>query len=689
MTFFNKHIEKFNRVSDNYKQINKVCSPVYINKTKIVGRDISELSSSLKNILKPNVVLLGEPGVGKSAYVEAFAKSEYGKDYLTLAVDVELFMDDPMGNKDAQIANGFIDLFKDVKQYCIDNDVLVVLFIDEFHKIIKLSSAAMQTIKPILEQAGRNGIKFVVATTFEEYTEFVSNDRALDERFTRINLQELEKSHVLNILRDILKIHKIEHLADETIFNDIYDVSKQIYPSRSQPRVSIDILSVMIGEIMKSEKMVDGEVIREYKTPSELHINSDYPLCWATLSKVVNKLVNIDINNNIDIRDLENALYSRLLGQETAINQILNGFNNVVAGFSSTDRPRYSFLSTGSTGVGKTELAKIICEKLGLPMVRFDMSMYPRTEDAVRFANELSLAAWSKPNAFILLDEVEKSCKEVINILLQVLDDARLTMANNSNNVASFVGCIINMTTNVASDVYSKHKDFARKGTEINTDVISKALIEDSRFESAVLGRIDKIVPFMPLDDTIMMGIAGTELFKNLDKIETKKRKVFVSHEVLHYVVRDKLSNNTESGGARDAKRQIYSLALSKVSYHLNHNRDCENSLYLCVDGVARFKDSSTADADSAWLTVGECYNKENVSKILAFVSHKLNRKIYDKGLVIPIDTKPEDIIRELLFAFQDNPLSYNVKSIFDGVVPVNYVFGAVEPEENNYGLVI
>lgn len=667
--YVNRHIDKFNEVSKNYEQMHKVCTPVRLNETTIVGRDIRELSSSLKNVMKPNVVLLGEPGVGKSAYVEAFAKSEYGRNYLTLALDVELFMTDPLGNKDAQVANGFISLFKEVKQYCYDNDVLVVLFIDEFHKIMKLSSASMQTIKPILEQAGYHGFKFIVATTFEEYNEFVSRDRALDERFTRINLKELDKPHVISILENVTKQYDVHRFLDPNILEEIYKLSKEILPSRSQPRASIDILTIMIGTIIKDEMMVKGKVVRTYYTPQELNINSQYLLSRPILQKVFYRIANIDIDNDINIYDVEDKLYSRLLGQDLAIRQVLGGINNVVVGFSSSKKPRFSFLSTGSTGVGKTELANLLCESLGLPMVRFDMSGYSDPRDASRFANQLSLAAWSKPNAFILIDEVEKASKEVVQILLQVLSAARLTMENNSKNVASFVGCIINITTNVASDIYNSYKDFSNKNAKINTRLIEDALIKDKRFSPEILGRVDKIIPFLPLHDEVMEMIAGDELNENIDKIETLTRKVHISDEVLKFTVRDKLSTSTMSGGARDAKRQIYSIVLSEVSYHLTHNRDCKNSLYVYVDGQPRFKYKDNADVDSGWIMVGECYNKAEVSKAVTAVSIKLGRKIIDKGLILPVDRPLNEYVIEMLrlLSSGQNTYMHGIKSVCSG----------------------
>lgn len=667
--YVNRHIDKFKEVSKNYECMHQVCTPVRLNDTTIVGRDIKELSSSLKNVMKPNVVLLGEPGVGKSAYVEAFAKSEYGKNYLTLALDVELFMTDPLGNKDAQVANGFISLFKEVKQYCIDNSVLVVLFIDEFHKVMKLSSASMQTIKPILEQAGYYGFKFIVATTFEEYNEFVSRDRALDERFTRINLKELDKPHVLKILENVTKQYNVNQFLDPNILEDIYNLSKQILPSRSQPRASIDILTVMIGSIIKDELMVNGKVVRTYYTPEELEINSQYLLSRPILQRVFYRIVNIDIDNNIDIYEVENKLYERLLGQDLAIKQVLGGINNVIVGFSSTKKPLFSFLSTGSTGVGKTELANLLCESLGLPMVRFDMSGYPDKTDAVRFSNELSLLAWSKPNAFILIDEIEKASKEVVNILLQVLSAARLTMANNPNNVASFVGCIINITTNVASDIFNKYKDFSDKNSKINTRLIEEALVKDKRFAPEIIGRVDKIIPFLPLHDEVMEMIAGIELNENLEKIETKTKKVHVSEEVLQFVVRDKLSTSTNSGGARDAKRQIYSIVLNEVSYHLTHNRDCKNSLLVYVDGRPRFKNKEVVNIDSGWIMVKECYNKIDVANALKVASAKLNKNIIDKGLILPTDKELKEYIVEIirLFSLPQNRGMSSIKSVCSG----------------------
>lgn len=614
----------------------------------ILGRDMSELRLALRNPEKANVILLGEPGSGKTAFMQGFTYDQQSTQYLVLSVDIERFVKDSTGDKDTEMANGLMDFVSETAQYSKDNDIIVILFIDEFHRIAMVSPSAVEALKPILEKSAHNGFRVVAATTFEEYDEWISPNRALDQRLLRITLPELPKEAVINILKSRAKQYNALELADEAVFGEIYDTSRRILISNSQPRASIDILLNCIGNITKVEYMKDGKLIREYATPEELGIHSDYPLSRPMLNRVIQRSYGIDIDNQVSIPTVKEALRTKILNQEQAVKTIISRLELSLTGFNDPTRPKISFLSTGPTGTGKTELAKVITEELDIPLKRFDMSRYPRPEDAVEFANQLAQAAWSAPNGYLLIDEVEKSSREAMNILLQVLDDARLTAANNPNRVISFTGNIINLTTNLASEVYQHVKRFGNKVQEVDIELVYQALSNSDVFETAVLGRIDAIVPFKPLPDEAMNKIAQKELQFNIDIVETPERRIMVSKDIIPYIVKDRTSKDTERGGARDAKRNIKNIVIQKLATYLSDEPD-EVPVILRLDGVARFRDTTVADPLSADVILVECYPRKQINSLLAQLSTKVNKPLVNAGLFIPKDTSPQMFVQEIV----------------------------------------
>ena len=367
--------------------------------------------------------------------------------------------------------------------------MIVVLFIDEFHKMADISPSLMESLKPKLEKSALNGFRLVAATTFQEYNDNIAGNRALDQRFLQIKLSELPKHAVLSILENRAKQHGVLDLLEDGILEEIYIESKRILLSNAQPRASIDLLNSMIGDTIKKEYMEHGVLKKEFYTSEDLGLPSEKVLCRSLLKRIIQRTHGIDIDNDVNVTEVIRALKTRLYNQENAIQIVVHLLEMAAQGFGELNRPKMSFISTGSTGTGKTELAKIISETMRLPLKRFDMSRYSSPEDAGAFADDLFHAVWATPNAYILIDEVEKSSKPAMNILLQVLDDARLTDSVNSDRVASFSGAIINLTTNLASEIYQSMGRHQSADTEADVELVYKALKDSPVFESAVLGR--------------------------------------------------------------------------------------------------------------------------------------------------------------------------------------------------------
>lgn len=635
-----RNIEIFETSREHYSALDRAATPLMKPSAPVLGREkeLGDLRLALRNPEKANVIMLGEPGSGKSAIVQAFTYDKNSTQYLTLSIDVERLAQDANGDKDME--NGLLDLVAEASAFSKKHNLIVVLFIDEFHRIAMLSPSSMEALKPILEKSAHSGFRVIAATTFEEYDEWIAVNRALDQRMLRMDLPELPRDAVIKILKSRAEQYGVDKFADESVFREIYDTSKQILISNSQPRASIDILLNMVGNITKNEYMKDGELVREYATPEELHINSEYTLSRPMLNRVIQRSYGIDIDNRVDIESVRKALRASIYNQEYALDIILSRLEMSLAGFNDPTRPKISFISTGPTGVGKTELAKVISDVLGTTLKRFDMSRYSRPEDAAQFADELARAAWSAPNAYILIDEVEKSTKQCMNILLQVLDDARLTSANNANRVISFSGNIINLTTNLASEVYQHNMRFSEQVKEgekqtIDTELIYKALADDDTFETAVLGRLDAIVPFLGLPKHALAKIAQKSIDEGLAVAETNRRPIFISPDIIPYIVIDRTSKDTERGGARDTKRNVKNIVIQKIASYMAEKRE-EVPLIVRLDNTPRFRSAKIGDPEAAGVMVEECYPMEYIDSVLAQLATKLGEPLENKGLFIP-----------------------------------------------------
>lgn len=672
------NIATYERHRKEYQALDRAATPLSRPSAPILGRDheLEELRLALRNPEKANVSLLGEPGSGKSALVQGFTYNENSVQYLTLSVDVERLVKDSNGDKDSEMANGLLDLVHETTEYSRKYNIIVVLFIDEFHRIAMISPSSVEALKPILEKSAHNGFRVIAATTFEEYDQWIAPNRALDQRLLRVDLPELPRESVINILKSRAKQYNVDGLASETIYSEIYDTAKQILLSNSQPRASIDILLNMVGNITKTEYMKDGELIREYSTPAELRINSEYSLSRPMLNRVIQRAYSIDIDNRVDVNTVRRELKTRIFNQDQAVEAVLSRLEMSLAGFNDPTRPKISLLSTGVTGTGKTEMAKVISSSLGIPLKRFDMSRYPRPEDAVEFADELAKAAWSAPNAYILIDEAEKSTRECMNTLLQVLDDARLTSSNNANRVISFSGNIINLTTNLGSEVYEHQQRFGERsedGSEdfISTELIYKSLADSEEFETAVLGRIDVIVPFKALPKQALARIAESELKYNLSIAETIDRPIFVSPDIIPYIVIDRTSKDAERGGARDTKRNIKNIVIQKLASYMAENRP-EVPLIIRLDNTPRFRSERIGDPEAAGVTIDECYPKHVIDGILANISKKFGCELRNEGLFVPKTQSPQDFAREIIMLIQKGVTSFKTTVNIEKVIIID-----------------
>ena len=664
-----QNIRTYHEHVHEYPTLQRAATPLARPSAPILGREMGEIRKKLHNPEKANIALLGEPGTGKTAVMQGFAYNENSTQYLVLSVDVERLVSSD-GDKDTEMARGLQDLARETSEYTRTHNVIVILFMDEFHRIVMVSEAAVEALKPILEKSAYNGFRIVAATTFEEYERWITPNRALDQRLLRMTLPELARAQVIKILQSRAEMYGVADQAEDGIYDQIYDTSKRILISNAQPRASIDMLNNMIGEIVSREYMEDGKLYREYSTCEQLNIPGDKVLSRPILNRVVKGAFGIDIDHRVSAKDLERALKTRIFDQDYAVYSVMNRFKIMMAGFAQPNRPSGSMLLTGPTGTGKTELVNVIAETLNRPLERIDMSSYPNPEDATLFLDDIAYAGAKSPNGIILIDEIEKATKQAINVLLQVLDAARLKVRK-SNKVVSFTGNVIFMTTNVGSDIYQHLQQHAQKDNEgkidakhVDLQLIYQALRSDTRFEQAVLGRINNVIPFMGLSPSTLKKIAHRELMNSVSITETAKRRVLASDDILEYIIEDHTSEDVESGGARDARRNMENIVIQEMANYLAEEPD-EVPFIIYIGGKPRFSNQEVLDKWSGTVEIQECHPMEQVDAWLRQLEMKTGRKFNNHGLFIPNDWTAQKFVQQVAEVYKKG--SVDIKTFVSG----------------------
>lgn len=552
-------------------------SPVRLSAYPIEGRN-EEMMSILATFARKvvtNAILLGAPGTGKTAIVQGLARSDKRRIYLE--VDLSLMATGENGS--LEMAARLKQLFDEVeqyKQYMAQNSETakeIVLFIDEFHRIIDMSATATEEIKPALAESGVRGIKILAATTFEEYEEKVAKNKALNDRLERVTIRELNKENVVKILYNLVRKHLTEEevlAIDPKLFELVYEYTNRYNPSSPQPRKSILLVDRMLGYYSAFNKTLDEDL----------------------LAAVLYSGTGVNVKFQADAKMIKTRLDKRVFSQQFATSVLEKRLQICVSNLNDPSRPMSSFLFTGSTGVGKTEMAKGMSDLLfgdERALIRFDMSEFATLDAIDRFRDRLTGAVWSKPYGIILLDEIEKAEASVTRLLLQVLDDGRLS--DRYGREVSFKNTYIIMTTNVASEVYKEIGNYASSdnGAEGMTEyhkVIRRALISSESFPSELINRIDVIVPFQPLSNETLQKIISIKLI-GLQRRVMKEHHVEVSidKDVVKYLCMDKYDSDTDSGGARGIVHQMDLEVTTKIAEVINADPKVRR-LYVYIDGT-------------------------------------------------------------------------------------------------------
>jgi len=471
----------------------------------LVGRQ-AELERTIQVLCrrrKNNPVLVGEPGVGKTAIAEGLALRILDRDVPALLHDAELFALD-MGALLAgtKYRGDFEERLKAVVQ-ALSKRPRAILCIDEIHTIVGAGATsgssldAANILKPVL---GTGELRCIGSTTYEEYKNLFEKDRALSRRFQKIDILEPSVDETVAILQG-LKSHYEEHHGvkyTDAALEAAATLSARHVNFRRLPDKAIDVIDEA------------GARLRLYPRKRASIGVSDIEAVIAGMARIpVRKLARSDRRK---LKDLDRSIKRQVYGQDEAVEQLCQAIRRARAGLGQPEKPTGSFLFTGPTGVGKTEVAKQLAAQMGVEFLRFDMSEYMEKHAVSRLIGSppgyvgfeqgglLTDAVIRNPYAVLLLDEIEKAHPDIFNILLQVMDHGALT--DNNGRQANFHNVILIMTSNVgAREMSSSPIGFGDRLPGEARQAVEKTFSPEFR------NRLDAIIAFRALNEEIMSRV--------------------------------------------------------------------------------------------------------------------------------------------------------------------------------------
>ena len=710
--------ETYNALNKYAKNLNEMAKNGKLD--PVIGRDeeIRRVLQILTRRTKNNPMLVGEPGVGKTAIAEGLAHRivdgdvpENLKDKIIFSLDMGALI------AGAKYKGEFEERLKSVVKEVTSAEGDIVLFIDEIHTLVGAGGGegamdAANILKPAL---ARGELRAIGATTLDEYQKYFEKDKALERRFQKIMVDEPDTESAISILRGIKEKYETHHkvqIKDEAIIAAV-ELSQRYITNRFLPDKAIDLmdeaasklrmeinskpeeLDVLDRKIMqleieleaikrekeesklkalgmdlanlkeernliyskwKSEKEVADNIqivktaIEDYKFEADrAEREGDYgkvaeirygkikeaqeeltalikqmqanqsgtslikeEVTREDIAEIVAKWTGVPVMKMLQgerekLLKLETELHQRVVGQEEAIQAISNAVRRSRAGLQDMKKPIGTFLFLGTTGVGKTELAKALAEYLfddENAMTRIDMSEYQERHSVSRLVGappgyigyeeggQLTEAVRRKPYSVILLDEIEKAHPDTFNILLQVLDEGRLT--DNKGRLADFKNSIIIMTSNLGSQLIQEQFDNI-KGNLIATTEAAKESVLNLLKQSVrpeFINRIDEIVMFTPLTNENIKSIVGMQL-KSVTKMLAKQNIVLdATPEAINYLAE---KGYDPQFGARPVKRVIQKVVLNELSKEILSGKITAESIILldCFENQLVFRNQS------------------------------------------------------------------------------------------------
>ncbi len=682
----NSHNAENTHLSRYAKNLNQLADSGKLD--PVIGRDdeIRRVLQILSRRSKNNPVLVGEPGVGKTAIIEGLAQRIVARDVPENLKDKKIYsLDMGLLLAGAKYKGEFEERLKTVVKEVGESEGQIILFIDEIHTLVGAGggSGAMDAANILKPALSRGELRTIGATTLDEYQKHFEKDKALERRFQKVHIDEPDTESAISILRGLKEKYEAHHkvrIKDEAVISSVI-LSQRYIPSRFLPDKAIDLmdeaasklrieinskpeeLDILDRKIMQFEieleaikregdqeksksihldlagfkekrnrlfsiweserRVIDNlqktkNQIEELKLEAErAERNGDYgkvaeirygkikekeeilkdleeqnieknnqlikeEVTSEDIAEVVAKWTGIPIQSLVTserekLLNLEEELKKNLIGQDHAIEAISDAIRRSRSGLQDENKPIGSFLFLGTTGVGKTELAKTVTEFLfndPSAMTRIDMSEYSEKHSISRLVGappgyvgyeeggQLTESVRRKPYSVILLDEIEKAHPEVFNTLLQVLDDGRLT--DGQGRVVDFKNTVIIMTSNFGSHLWNTSEPNSPSKIESIEKEIIAALKKHLRPE--FINRIDEIVTFRPLSAEAIQSIVRIQLDRVIEKIETKEITLEVSDEAIEAIARIGFDPDF---GARPIKRVIQRMVVNELSKKL------------------------------------------------------------------------------------------------------------------------
>lgn len=553
----------------------------------IVGRE-REMRTLNAVFYRPeicNAILLGEAGSGKTMLVQGLMTKDRKRKYLEL--NLEQMIARAGSDVAEKLASQIKILFDAVEIFTDLTGRDLVIFIDEFHKIVQLSPAAVETIKPILASSGTHGLRIIAATTYEEFRKWIAPNQPLVERLERINIQAPDRQTTISILKNMAQQYGVKNkILFDNIYDLIYEYTERYIPADSQPRKSLKVLESMIG----------------------WHYAENAPMDRRLLTQVIRDSVGANVNFTVDSSSIKKRLDAVIMSQDYVTAKLEEQLQVAAANLQDKTKPMASFLFAGSTGTGKTETARQLGKILfgtENSLIRFDMTEYALEDSIDRFRSELTRQIWEHPHSILLLDEIEKAAKSVTHLLLQVLDDGRLI--DEYNREVSFVNSYIILTTNAGRELYeniaSYYSDDTGSGHTLkDLDATFRKSLTQSKgdkFPPELLGRIDVIIPFQPLSDETRLKICRLKINGLIDDVKTEHSVILkVNDEVSEFLAFDETSIDPNEGGARSMLRQIRTQLTPAVSKFIFDHPEAR-TIEAVLEGTPVYKDKSIRKSDA------------------------------------------------------------------------------------------
>jgi len=546
----NNNRDRNNQKQQNDKALNKYLEKYTINMTenarlgkydKLIGRE-NEIKRTIEILCrrqKNNPVHVGEPGVGKTAITEGLAQlivqnkvPDKLKDYKIFAIDIGAIL---AGTK---YRGEFEERFKGVLK-AISQLKKCIIFIDEIHTIVGAGAVsggsmdASNLIKPFLVSSD---FRCIGATTYQEYKQYFEKDRALSRRFQKIDIKEPSVEDTIKILEGIKDRYEEYHQVkySENAIKACAELSAKFINDRHLPDKAIDLLDEA------------GAYVSLYHPGQKVVTIKDIENLVSRIAQIPVKTIDKDEQNNL--KDLATELKKYIYGQDKAINSIVNAIKRHRVGLGHPEKPIGSFLFIGPTGVGKTELCRVLARELGIKLIRFDMSEYMEEYSISRLLGSppgyvgyeqgaaLTDVIIKNPHSVLLLDEIEKAHPNIFNALLQIMDHASIT--DRTGRTADFRNVILIMTSNVGSREMNSFKIGFNNSVEGNLIKGDPMTAVKDTFSPEFRNRLDEIVVFNSLSQDAINKIVLKFIKELEDQLKEKKIKINITEKAISYIAK-------------------------------------------------------------------------------------------------------------------------------------------------------